>query len=182
MLFRNQKIPAAAAHRPFLRGFCRFPFDYARRILLMAALIAAAHAFVARAAVAVAIRTHLDAFQFAHLLVRLVVAAGTNRAVNRLILRHDLSLLHTGMIIACPARWRLCARKNHFFSDSMLLIGFMPAFPENTATARATRANRARRRVPRNRTTRRFPYSRKAPSCDNWTAAFHPPTRLDRRR
>ena len=141
-------------------------------ILLVAALIAAAHAFVARAGMAVAVRAYLDAFEFAHLLVRLVVAAGAYGATDRLILRHDFSLLFDGILIACPAFHPLCGQ----------FIVFTGFFQGNTAAARATTANRAPHHGPRSHTTHRCPYSRRVPSCDSWTAAFHLPTRPDRRR
>lgn len=70
--------------------------------LLMAALIAAAHAFIACTGVTVAVRTNLDAVEFTQLLIRLIVAAGAHGAMNRLIFRHDFSLLFDGLIIALP--------------------------------------------------------------------------------
>ena len=68
----------------------------------MAALIATAHAFIARAGVAVAVRANLDAVEFAQLLFRLIIAAGAYGAMDRLILRHEFSLLFDGILIACP--------------------------------------------------------------------------------
>ena len=71
------------------------------RLLVLAALVGAAHALITLAGVAAAVRTHVDGVELAGVPVA-VMAAGGDRAMNRLV-HHNSSILKSVVTAAAMA-------------------------------------------------------------------------------